>query len=202
MTVSRRMVVDDLEPDASFTAVHCTHTAAEDMEPFGRAGANVCLCPNTEGNLGDGIADVPLMRRSGASIAIGTDLNSRLCPLEELRWLEYVQRVARRQRGVIVDTQGESGPALLDVGTRNGARSLGLDTGVIRVGACADFCAIDLESHALADVAHETMGAATQGSATTALAAAMVFGAGVESVAATSVNGKWRRRRGARLLAV
>jgi len=183
-----RMIVDELEPDGTFTAVHCTHTATEDMERYGRTGANVCLCPNTEGNLGDGIADVPLMRRAGAVIAIGTDLNSRLCPLEELRWLEYVQRVARRQRGVVVDEGGHSGPALLAVGTRHGARALGLAAGDIREGAFADLCAVDLEHPSLADVAADT----------TALASAIVFGAGVEAVVATSVSGRWRPRRGGR----
>lgn len=182
------MVVDELEPDATFTAVHCTHTSTEDMERFARAGATVCLCPNTEGNLGDGIADVPLMRRAGAGIAIGTDLNSRLCPFEELRWLEYVQRVARRQRGVVVDARGESGPALIEVGTRHGARSLGVPAGVIAQGAWADFCAIDLEHPSLADSAGDPA----------ALSAAIVFGAGVEAVAATCVSGQWRLRRGAR----
>lgn len=197
-----RKVVDDLEPDATFTAVHCTHTHTDDMIPFAKAGANVCLCPNTEGNLGDGIADVPLMRREGAHIAIGTDLNSRLCPLEELRWLEYVQRVARRQRGVVVDANGESGPALLDVGTVNGARSLALDAGAIRTGAWADFCVMDLEHPSLADAAGSAAGEIASlgrtADAAPALAAAIVFGAGVEAIAATCVSGRWRPRRGAR----
>ncbi|MBX3356214.1 MAG: formimidoylglutamate deiminase [Phycisphaeraceae bacterium] len=183
-----RLVVDELEPDHTFTAVHCTHTAAEDMQRFAASGATVCLCPSTEGNLGDGIADVPLMRRAGATVAIGTDLNSRLCPFEELRWLEYVQRVARRQRGVVVDEHGESGPALMQVGTRHGAKSLGIQAGSIEPGAWADFCLVDLEHPSIADRASDP------GS----LAAALIFGAGVEAVSGTCVSGRWRMRRGGR----
>jgi len=179
-----QMVVEDLEPGPDFTAVHCTHTAPEDMRRFASSGATVCLCPSTEGNLGDGIADVPGIRAAGGAIAIGTDLNSRLCPREELRWLEYVQRVARRRRGVVIDDCGETGRALMEIGTRAGARSLGLDAGEIRVGAFADLCAIDLAHPSLAGADPET------------LAAAMVFGSGPEAVLGTWVGGRWRARRG------
>lgn len=179
-----QMVVEDLDPGPDFTAVHCTHTSPEDMRRFAGSGATVCLCPSTEGNLGDGIADVPEIRAARGAMAIGTDLNSRLSPQEELRWLEYVQRVARRRRGVVVDDRGETGRALLGIGTRGGARSLGIDGGEIRGGALADLCAIDLE--------HPTL----LGSAPETLASAIVFGTGPEAVLGVWVGGRWRPRRG------
>lgn len=179
-----RMVVDDLEPGPDVTAVHCTHASAEDAERFARSGATACLCPSTEGNLGDGIAPLPTLRSSGGSLAIGTDLNSRFSPQEELRWLEYVQRVARQRRGVVVDGRGETGPELVRIGTAGGARSLGLDAGEIRTGAWADLCAIDLDHPSLAGATAET------------LASAIVFGTGPECVLGTWVGGRWRARRG------
>lgn len=179
-----RMVVDDLEPGADFTAIHCTHTSIEDLERFSSSGATACLCPSTEGNLGDGICELPTIRAARGALAIGTDLNSRFCPQEELRWLEYVQRVARTRRGVIVDGRGETGPELLRIGTSGGARSLGLDAGEIRAGAWADLCAIDLEHPSLEGCTAET------------LASAMVFGTGPECVLGAWVGGRWRARRG------
>ncbi|MBM4111899.1 MAG: formimidoylglutamate deiminase [Phycisphaerae bacterium] len=179
-----RMVVDELEPGSDFTAIHCTHTLAADLEDFAKSGATACLCPSTEGNLGDGICDLPTLRASGGSIAVGTDLNSRFSPQEELRWLEYVQRVARTRRGVIVDDRGETGPALLRIGTEGGAKSLSLDAGRIRPGALADLCAIDLEHASL------------EGASAEMLASAIVFGTGPECVLGTWVGGRFRARRG------
>ncbi len=180
-----RMVLEDLAPGPDFTAVHCTHTSVEDLADFARSGATACLCPSTEGNLGDGIAELPVIRAANGAIAVGTDLNSRFCPREELRWMEYVQRVARRKRGVIVDERGETGPALLRIGTVGGARSLGLDAGEIRPGAWADLCAVDLD--------HPSLAGATERE----LASAIVFGSGPEAILGTWVGGRWRARRGA-----
>lgn len=180
-----QMVVEELAVDGRFTAVHCTHTDPRDMERFGARGGNVCLCPLTEGNLGDGVPGVPHMRKAGARIAIGTDLNSRLCAFEELRWLEYVQRVTRQERGVLVNSHGHAAEALLEVGTVNGARSLGVHAGLLEPGRLADLAVIDLE--------HPTLAEWTERS----LPASLVFGAGTSVVVATCVGGRWRHRRGA-----
>ena len=72
----------------AFTAVHCTHTTDEDMTRFLDAGGNVCLCPLTEGNLGDGIPQLDRAHAAGGRLAIGTDSNNRLAMLEEMRWMD------------------------------------------------------------------------------------------------------------------
>ncbi|MEC9373812.1 MAG: amidohydrolase family protein, partial [Planctomycetota bacterium] len=71
------LLLERLEIGNEFTAVHCTHTSAAAMKKFGAAGANVCLCPMTEGNLGDGVADWASIDASGAGVCIGTDSNLR-----------------------------------------------------------------------------------------------------------------------------
>ena len=174
-----RLLNEHLTIDPRFTAVHCTHTADADMEDFVSAGGRICICPTTEANLGDGIAHVAGMRRRGASVCVGTDSNSRLSFTEELRWLEYVQRLARQERGSLRDELGEVAGPLLDIGTRQGARALGWNTGVLKVGACADFQVLDLTCAALDGWTPET------------LLPAYLLGTGNEAIANVCVGGVW-----------
>ncbi|MHC4420842.1 MAG: formimidoylglutamate deiminase [Planctomycetota bacterium] len=162
-----------------FTAVHCTHTATEDMETFAGAGGNVCLCPLTEANHGDGIPDVGAILGSGGHICLGTDSNVRICFAEEMRWLEYGQRLAQQQRGVYVDGRGHCARALWEAATVNGARSLGVNAGRMQRGCAADLIALDLEHPTLAGWTDET------------LLDALVFGSSPEAVAEVCVNGRW-----------
>ncbi|MDZ4830573.1 MAG: formimidoylglutamate deiminase [Phycisphaerae bacterium] len=178
-----QLLLDRLAIDARFTAVHCTHTSAEDLGRLAATGATMCLCPLTEGNLGDGICNVAAIRAASGAIAFGSDLNSRLAPTEELRWIEYVQRVRHEERGVVTDASGDAGAALLDIGTLNGARSLGLEAGSIAVGQFADFAIVDLN--------HLTMSGWTPES----FAAHLVFGTGTSAVCGTCVGGHWKIRR-------
>ena len=85
------LVLDNVTVDGTFTAVHCNHTEPVLLKRFTELGGHVCICPLTEGNLGDGVIDTP--SACGGSICIGTDCNARIDMLEELRWLEYSQRL-------------------------------------------------------------------------------------------------------------
>jgi formimidoylglutamate deiminase len=178
-----QLLLDRLAIDERFTAVHCTHTSAQDLERFAATGATVCLCPLTEGNLGDGICDVSTIRRANGAIAFGSDLNSRLAPTEELRWIEYVQRVRQERRGVVVDANGDCGGALLSIGTQNGARAIGVDAGEIAVGKVADFALVDLQHSTMLNWTPETF------------ASHLIFGAGTSAVCGVAVGGAWRIRR-------
>lgn len=173
-----RLLLDHGVVAPNVVAVHCTHSRPEDLRDYAAAGGRVCLCPVTEGNLGDGIADLPTMRECGIPLSVGTDLNSRTDLLEELRWLEYVQRVARRKRGVIVDPDGDTGPELLRIGTEGGAGALGLEAGRLEVGAHADLVLVDHTHPSLAGVEDE------------ALAAALVFSAAAGVVDRVIIGGE------------
>ena len=89
--------------DARWQLVHATHVTADEIDAVAAAGAGVVLCPSTEANLGDGLADLPgwLDARDGAvRLSIGSDSNVTRGWREELRWLEYGQRLVQRARNV------------------------------------------------------------------------------------------------------
>ena len=151
---------DAIEVSPMVTAVHCTHTAAADMEQWLSSGGNVCLCPLTEANLADGICDMHRILKQGGCVSLGTDSNSRISMLEEMRWMEYAQRLHREERGVCVDSFGSMPNYLIDAATKNGARSLGISGGEIAVGKLADFTVVDLEHPQLSGATPETLGAA------------------------------------------
>ena len=174
-----RLLCERADVDDTFTVIHATHSNEGDLRRYLSLGGRVCLCPITEGNLGDGVADLPVMRSTSARQCFGTDSNVRIGATEELRWLEFVQRIARVRRGVVVDGLGDMARALLEVGTAGGADALGLRAGRIEPGCLADFCAIDLTAPALEGWTRDT------------LLAAFLLGSGNDAIGAVCVGGKW-----------
>jgi formimidoylglutamate deiminase len=176
------LLLADLDAGAELTAIHCTHTPASRLDELFRRGVTAGLCPLTEGNLGDGI---PALREAAENrhLALGSDSNLRLSMLENLRWLEYGQRLASERRGLL----GER-PALtaLAAATAGGARSLGVEAGRIAPGLWADFVAIDLRHPALVGVP------------ASGLAEGLVFGCGDEVILGTAVGGRFETVREAR----
>jgi formimidoylglutamate deiminase len=175
-------VILDAVQGGPFTAVHCTHSADQDLARFVAGGGIVCLCPLTEGNLGDGIPRLARAHAARGRLALGTDSNARLAMLEEMRWLEYGQRLRDEIRGALPDPAGNIAPTLLDAATAGGALALGVPAGRIAPGCWADLVAVDLGAPALADVPRER------------LLEALVFGAGNEVITGTYVGGRWRER--------
>jgi formimidoylglutamate deiminase len=169
-----------------FTAVHCTHTSTADLDDYLSAGGNICICPLTEANLGDGLANVPWMLRHDGRVCLGSDSNSRIDMAEEMRWLEYGQRLATLSRGVCVNRAsrgaGHVAERLLHAATIAGARAIGLRTGAIRPGFLADLVALDLDHPPLAGADAET------------LLPAFLCGSDGGAVAGTFVNGTWREK--------
>lgn len=170
-------VCDNLPVGPRFTAVHATHAPAARLDRFLSTGAGICVCPITEGNLGDGICDLGAMLVHGDVVCVGSDSNVRIDMFEELRWLEFVQRLRNEKRGVCLTAGGEVGPRLLQCATTAGARSLGIDAGAIAAGRLADLAVVDLQHPSLAGC--ET-------------AAALVLGAGGDCVREVCVGGRWR----------
>ncbi|HEY0510267.1 MAG TPA: formimidoylglutamate deiminase [Thermoanaerobaculia bacterium] len=177
------LLLETLGTATDLTAVHCTHTDAEEMDRFLSAGGTVCLCPLTEGNLGDGIANVPRARPTSGAFCLGSDSNARISPIEEMRWLEYVQRLATENRGILRDRDGNVARLLLEAATAGGAKALGVEAGRIAPGLWADFAALDLASPLIAGWTPET------------LLESVIFGATEEVVAATCVGGEWVEHR-------
>jgi formimidoylglutamate deiminase len=173
---------DTLEIDGNLTAVHCTHTLPEDLAEFLRAGGTVCVCPLTEANLGDGVPSLVPIGLIQGSLSLGTDSNARISMLEEMRWLEYGQRLRSETRGVLTDGEGQVARTVLHAATAGGARALGLQTGRLQAGNWADIAVIDLGHPALAgcDPDH--------------LVEAVVFGTDNDVILGTYVGGTWRER--------
>lgn len=127
------------------TIIHATHANDTELGLLAKYGCTVCVCPTTEGDLGDGIAPYENFMQKDILLAIGSDSNTRLDPIEELRWAEYTARMRSQRRRVLVCEQLASpGPLLLDIGTHGGAVALGQETGILAPGMLADFIAIDL----------------------------------------------------------
>ena len=164
-----------------FTAVHGIHLSPHEVQLLGAAGANVCACPTTEANLGDGVIPADALLEAGASVCLGSDSQARIDLLEEARRLEEHLRLVRQQRAVLDAGGGRvDGLArrLLDAATRAGAASIGQEGGVLQEGAPADFFAVDLEHPSLCGADEES------------LLAAVVFGAAPDAITEVAVGGR------------
>jgi formimidoylglutamate deiminase len=86
--------------DPRWQLVHATHVTAGEVEGVAKSNAGIVICPSTEGNLGDGFTDLPAWLHHGVPMAVGSD--SHVCRQwpEELRWLEYGQRLQLQKRNV------------------------------------------------------------------------------------------------------
>lgn len=132
------------------TIIHATHASETELALLAKYGCTVCVCPTTEGDLGDGIAPYAEFMSKDILLAIGADSNTRLDPIEELRWAEYSARMRYQRRRVLVcEKLASPGPLLLDIGTHGGAVALGQSTGIIAPDMSADFVTINLNSPSL-----------------------------------------------------
>ncbi len=95
------------------------------------AKAVVGLCPITEANLGDGLFDVPAFLKAGGRFGVGSDSLVRISAADELRTLEYGQRLIHRQRNVLGDPERSTGRRLFDASLSGGAQALGLSVGAL-----------------------------------------------------------------------
>jgi formimidoylglutamate deiminase len=114
--------------DRRWTLVHATHLDEAETGAIARSGAVVALCPTTEANLGDGLFPLRDYIAQGGRYGIGSDSNVSVSPVEELRWLEYGQRLVTRQRNVAATAQRPaSGESLLTASVEGGRQSVAQD---------------------------------------------------------------------------
>ena len=117
----------DLLPNMDkVNVVHATHMSLEECKRLANSEANVVLCPSTEANLGDGVFPFQAYAKEGGSWSIGSDSNIGLSPFEELRWLDYVQRLQSSKRGILCPTRdSDSGTRLIEFSFDGGRRAQG-----------------------------------------------------------------------------
>lgn len=135
--------LDNLDVDARWCMIHATHMTQAETLGLARSGAVAGLCPITEANLGDGPFNGPAYLNAGGAFGVGSDSNVRISLTEELRTLEYSQRLRDVERNVMVVGEGSVGETLYLGAAKGGAQAVGRDAGEIRVGALADLVAAD-----------------------------------------------------------
>lgn len=154
-TATRRRPVELLLDQELLTkywcVVHATHATAAELEGLAAAEAVVCVSISTEANLGDGSFDAARFLKMNGRLCVGSDSQATVNPAEELRWLEYQQRLRKKRRGVLA-TKAEShvGTRLWRDAAENGARALGQPLGRIAVGCRADWLLLDARHPSMA----------------------------------------------------
>ena len=138
-----RWLMNNAPVDKRWCLVHATHLNAMETERLAKSGAVAGLCPITEANLGDGVFPAHDYLAAGGAFGIGSDSNVLIDAAEELRTLEYAQRLTRRARNVLAKAPGGStGGALFRAAVSGGAQALGA-VGGLRRGRPADFVTLD-----------------------------------------------------------
>lgn len=137
-----RWLLENFAVDEGWCLVHATHMDADETRALGQSHAVVCLCPSTEANLGDGLFPLHAYLSVGGRIAIGSDSHISINPFEELRWLEYGQRLASQSRNVVSFEEAHVGRELFQRASQGGAQASGGSPTGIGVGAPADLVAL------------------------------------------------------------
>ena len=171
--------------DARWCLVHATHMDEGETRALARSGAVAGLCPTTEANLGDGFFPLERFLAEGGRLGIGSDSHISVNPIEELRWLEYGQRLLQRCRNIASSSEeAHTGARLWRLACAGGAQALGLKVGQIAEGYRADVLEID-DDHPL-----------TYGRSSDGLLDALVFAGNRSLIKAAMYGGKWLVEQG------
>ena len=121
-------LLDNATVDARWTLVHATHLDDAEVQGIARSGATVAICTTTEGNLGDGLFPLRAYLDAGGRWGVGSDSHISVSPVEELRWLEYGQRLLTRRRNIASSMRSPSVGTTLFAGVQaSAADSTGFD---------------------------------------------------------------------------
>jgi len=183
LTWSRQRPVEwllDHQPvGARWCLVHATHMTAAETDRLARSGAVAGLCPTTEANLGDGFFPAIAYLAAGGAMGVGSDSHISVSPVEELRWLEYGQRLLERRRNRLAGRSGSVGADLYQAALAGGALALGRPVGRLAPGARADLLVLDPEHPALCGKSRDR------------LVDAFVFAGNSNPVRDVMVGGRW-----------
>ncbi len=139
-------LLNHFEVDHSWCLIHATHMTPEETSHLAKSGAVAGLCPTTEANLGDGFFNVEQYFSEQGAWGIGSDSHISISPVEELRWLEYGQRLLSNRRNIInSETQPNTGAFLYARAISGGAQATARLNGKIKAGYRADFIVLDDE---------------------------------------------------------
>ncbi|GLQ94097.1 formimidoylglutamate deiminase [Dyella acidisoli] len=149
---------DHAPVDKRWCLVHATHLTDAETTQLARSGAIAGLCPTTEANLGDGLFPLARYLDANGVLGVGSDSHISISPIEELRWLEYGQRLSTRHRNVAARAAGDSvGETLWRKALKGGTQAADLPIGALDAGKRADFMMLDSESPLLAARDHRSV---------------------------------------------
>ncbi|WPN53585.1 formimidoylglutamate deiminase [Pseudomonas sp. P9_2] len=176
---------DNVEVDERWCLVHATHADADEVTRMANSRAIAGLCLTTEANLGDGIFPAVDFLAQGGRMGIGSDSHVSLSVVEELRWLEYGQRLRDQRRNRLYRSdQPMVGRTLFDAALDGGAQALGQPIGRLEVGKRADWIVLDGNDPYLATASED------------GILNRWLFAGGDRQVRDVLVNGKWVVREG------
>jgi len=168
---------ENLPVNERFHLVHATHLDDQELHLLAQSGANVVLCPSTEGNLGDGIFRMKEYVKLGGRWCIGTDSHIGLNPLEEFRMIDYRQRLITHQRNTF---DGDAAAYMVNEEIVSGRRAMGLQqSNHFEIGKPFDAVVYHSQSHLLAETSEKNR------------LATLLFTADSSRTIGTIVNGKW-----------
>jgi len=169
-------ILDHLPVTDRFNLVHCTHLDDVEVKSLAASGAHVVLCPGTEGNLGDGIFRLSDYTVHGGAWCIGTDSHISLSPIEDLRWLDYTQRLVTHKR----NTFDDGAARLISSAVINGRCAMGLpSSGYFEVGTPLDAVVFDAHAPLLMQAEEQN------------ILSAILYTSSSAEIFGTLVNGKW-----------
>ncbi|HET8898367.1 MAG TPA: formimidoylglutamate deiminase [Rhodanobacteraceae bacterium] len=142
-------LLDHAAIDRRWCLVHATHLSADECRRAAATGAVAGLCPSTEGNLGDGLFPLRDWMDAGGALGVGSDSHISISPVEELRWLEYGQRLISGKRNVAAAAGHSVGETLWQAALDGGARAAG-QAAPLSAGSSADLSVLDAASPLLA----------------------------------------------------
>ena len=152
-------LLQNLELDEHYNLVHATHLTESETVSLARSGANVVLCPSTEGNLGDGLFPLRKFQEESGSWSIGTDSHVGLNPFEELRILDYGQRLTTHRRNTFGYGQsGDSGAFAINMITIAGRKAMGnFSNSYFEVGQKLNACILNASTPMLSETSKENL---------------------------------------------
>ncbi len=160
--------------------VHATHATPAEIKAVAATGAAICVSITTEANLGDGFFDTGRFLAAKGRLCVGSDSQATVSPTEELRWLEYQQRLKKKSRSVLATkSEPHTGTRLWSEAVRSGAQALGHPAHSIAIGARADWLVLDPD--------HPTLTGATAESALDHL----IFAGADAAIRDVMVAGQW-----------
>ncbi len=173
-------LANNIALDSSWCLIHATHVDAAERKQIIESGAVAGICPTTEANLGDGIFPTTEFILEEGHFAIGSDSHISVNPVEELRWLEYAQRLIKQQRAILATSkQPSNGRFLWQKAASGGAQSTNSNTGSLAIGKQADLLVINNDHMQL--FAHSEQH----------LLDSLVFASQQNAVRDVMVNGHW-----------